>query len=117
MKELVDAIYRGSEEQSLGLIQVNRAIVQIEQVTQATAATAEESAAASEQLNAQAESVKEVVTSLYRMVGGAKTSSAAGISGLSKLRLPVKLTAGTFLPTKLANKPVPTVSDSSFMSF
>jgi methyl-accepting chemotaxis protein/methyl-accepting chemotaxis protein-1 (serine sensor receptor) len=42
--------------------------MQMEQVTQTTAATAEESAAAAEELNAQSESLKEIVLSLMAML-------------------------------------------------
>jgi len=48
----------------------------MEKVTQTTAATAEESAAASEELNAQAEASLGVVRQLEQLVGG-----AAGVAG------------------------------------
>ncbi len=52
------------------IIQINKAVTQMEQVTQSIAANAEESAAASEQLNAQAENVKEIVGNLTKLVNG-----------------------------------------------
>ena len=45
---------------------------QMEQVTQSTAATAEESAAASEELSAQASGTMDVVGRLASLVGGAE---------------------------------------------
>jgi methyl-accepting chemotaxis protein/methyl-accepting chemotaxis protein-1 (serine sensor receptor) len=54
VKVLVDEINIGSAEQSRGIDQIARSITQMETVTQSTAANAEESAAAAEQLNAQA---------------------------------------------------------------
>ena len=42
----------------------------MEQVTQRTAANAEESAAAAEELNAQSESLKEIVGRMNALVGG-----------------------------------------------
>ena len=51
----------------------NAAISQMDQVTQKNAANAEESASASEELSAQAESMKEVVSQLVTLVGGAKS--------------------------------------------
>ena len=45
----------------------------MEQVTQKTAANAEESASAAEELNAQSESLKDVVERLTAMVGGGET--------------------------------------------
>jgi methyl-accepting chemotaxis protein len=70
IKVLVDEINLGSVEQTRGIDQINRAIIQMEQVTQSNAANAEESAAAAEQLNAQAEAMKDVVGSLQSMVNG-----------------------------------------------
>ena len=70
IKTLVDEVTLGSEEQSRGLDQIAKAISQMEQVTQTTAANAEESAAAAEELNAQSEALKDVVVHLNAMVGG-----------------------------------------------
>jgi methyl-accepting chemotaxis protein len=69
MKELVDEINLGSQEQSRGVGQISKAIQQMEQVTQGTAASAEETAAAAEQLTAQSHSVKEIVNHLTSLVG------------------------------------------------
>ncbi len=68
IKVMVDEVSLGSEEQSNGIEQVGRAIVQMEQVTQTTAANAEESAAAAEELNAQSETMKDVVGRLFAMI-------------------------------------------------
>jgi len=51
----VDEIATASEEQSHGITQVNTAVAEMDKVTQSTAANAEESAAAAEELNDQAE--------------------------------------------------------------
>jgi methyl-accepting chemotaxis protein/methyl-accepting chemotaxis protein-1 (serine sensor receptor) len=55
---------------SSGIDQISRAIVQMEQVTQSSAANAEQSAAAAEQLNVQAEHMKDVVETMRAMVDG-----------------------------------------------
>ncbi len=70
IKILVDEVTLGSGEQSRGLEQIARAISQMEQVTQTTAANAEQSAAAAEELTAQSEAMKDVVAQLNAMVGG-----------------------------------------------
>jgi methyl-accepting chemotaxis protein len=70
VKGLVDEVSEASRQQSQGIDQVSQAIAQMEKVTQGTAATAEESAAASEELNAQAEASMQVVTRLSTLVGG-----------------------------------------------
>jgi methyl-accepting chemotaxis protein len=67
---LVDEVNLGSKEQTDGIAHVRRALSQMEQVSQGTAANAEEGAAAAEQLNAQSEAMKEVVARLNAMAGG-----------------------------------------------
>lgn len=70
VNELVGEISAASEEQTQGLDQVNEATAQIDQVTQAMAANAEESASASEELNAQAGTLLSAVRELYSIVEG-----------------------------------------------
>ena len=68
VRNLVDAVKLGSEEQARGIEQVTRAIAQMDTVTQGTAANAEESAAASEELSAQSGSLRTIVGRLETMV-------------------------------------------------
>jgi methyl-accepting chemotaxis protein len=70
VKSLVDEVGTGSREQTDGLEQIHRALAQMEQVSQSTAATAEQSAAAAQELNAQSEALKAIVLRLTSMVGG-----------------------------------------------
>ncbi|MBB6142636.1 methyl-accepting chemotaxis protein/methyl-accepting chemotaxis protein-1 (serine sensor receptor) [Silvibacterium bohemicum] len=67
---LVDDVSYGSREQSVGIDQIRTALGQMEQVIQTTAANAEESAAAAEELNGQSEAMKEITGRLNGMVGG-----------------------------------------------
>ncbi|HXM44567.1 MAG TPA: methyl-accepting chemotaxis protein [Bryobacteraceae bacterium] len=76
VKVLVDEVSLGGEEQARGIEQIGKAMVQMEQVTQRTAANAEEGASAAEELNAQSESLKEIVAKLTAMVGGSGDSEA-----------------------------------------
>jgi methyl-accepting chemotaxis protein len=69
-KRLVDDVSGASREQTQGIDQVSKAIEQLEQLTQRTAANSEECAAASEELNAQAEVTMNVVARLQAFVGG-----------------------------------------------
>jgi methyl-accepting chemotaxis protein/methyl-accepting chemotaxis protein-1 (serine sensor receptor) len=69
IKTLVDEVHLGSQEQSRGIEQIGRAIVQMEQVTQKAAASAEESASAAEELKAQSNALKDVVSRLNTVVG------------------------------------------------
>src|SRR5580658_813696 len=69
VKTLVDEVSLGSQEQARGIDQISKAIAQMDHVTQATAASAEESASASEELSAQAEAVAHIVEELRTMAG------------------------------------------------
>ncbi len=70
VRSLIEQINLGSQEQMRGIDQVARTILQIEQVTQQSAANAEETAAAAEELNAQSDSLREIVGGLALMFGG-----------------------------------------------
>ena len=76
VKTLVDEVHLGSQEQSRGIEQIGRAIVQMEQVTQKAAASAEESASAAEELTAQSAGLKDIVGRLNSMVGNAGVGNA-----------------------------------------
>lgn len=67
--DLVKEIAAASREQAQGIDQINQAITQMDTITQNSAANAEESASASEELNALAEGMMEVVSDLSIMVG------------------------------------------------
>lgn len=58
---LVGEIAAASNEQSIGILQVNQGIMQVSDVTQTNTATSEECAAASEELSSQAELLKNLV--------------------------------------------------------
>jgi methyl-accepting chemotaxis protein len=67
--ELAAGVANASREQNQDITQINLAVGQMDQVTQSNAASAEESASAAEELNAQAESMTESVVELLKLVG------------------------------------------------
>lgn len=69
VRVLVDEVNQGSQEQARGMEQIARAVVQMEQVTQKTAASAEESAAAGQDLNTHADALRRVVIEMRDVVG------------------------------------------------
>jgi methyl-accepting chemotaxis protein len=71
-KNLVDQVSVASREQAVGIAQVSQAVVQMERLTQRTAATAEECAAASEELTAQATASAFSAVSLSELVTGSR---------------------------------------------
>jgi len=70
MSDLISEIAEASNEQAQGVDQVNSAIAQMDKVTQQNAANAEEAAAASEELNAQADKLNDMVVDLTKIIEG-----------------------------------------------
>ncbi|MEW6264242.1 MAG: methyl-accepting chemotaxis protein [Thermodesulfobacteriota bacterium] len=99
--ELVGEIAAASNEQSQGIQQINQAVTQMDKVTQQNAAGAEESASASEQLNAQAESMLDLVGDLINLVDGA---GAAADRKRTTTRKPQKPERKPALPQPPAKK-------------
>jgi methyl-accepting chemotaxis protein len=95
--ELVDKIASASVEQAQGIDQVNSAVTQMDQVTQSTAASAEESASASEELNTQAQGMLDIVSELITLVEGSATATrlqtmhqSENNSGIDRKSLPMR---------------------------
>lgn len=94
---LIGQISQASKEQNAGLVQINGAVTQMNQVTQANAASSEQTASASEELTAQSVELRAGVGTLIKLVKGRylsrKTDQAppAKIEPLKKpAPLPVK---------------------------
>jgi methyl-accepting chemotaxis protein len=75
---LVAEIAQASVEQTRGIVEVNTAVSQMDKITQANAAGAEESASAAEELSAQAAAQKDAVAELLALVDGSKRRAGAG---------------------------------------
>jgi methyl-accepting chemotaxis protein len=69
VKMLVDEVNLGSQEQARGIEQISKAVTQMEQVTQGTAANAEQGASASQELSAHAQALNEIVLRLKDLAG------------------------------------------------
>jgi len=70
VKTQVDDVNLGSQEQARGIEQISQAVEHINQVTQTTAASAEEGASAGEELSAQAAALRQIVERMTALVGG-----------------------------------------------
>jgi methyl-accepting chemotaxis protein len=81
---LVSEIAQSTGEQALAIQQVNKAITEIDSVTQQNAATAEEAASASEKLSAQAATAKHVVEDLIELVGGKDANKKHTVKKINK---------------------------------
>jgi methyl-accepting chemotaxis protein len=94
--ELIGEIAATSREQAHGIEQISQAMSQMDTIIQKNAANAEESASASEELNAQAYSMKGTVEELLRMVGGqanGHSRPALGLRANGNGRRPPMITA------------------------
>lgn len=79
--ELAAEVANASREQTQGITQINVAVGQMDKVTQSNAASAEESAAAAQELSSQAETMKQAVAELMRLVGGEQMTSPTAQPG------------------------------------
>lgn len=68
VSDFISEIAAASKEQSSGLVQINKAVSEMDKVTQANAASSEQSAAAAEELSAQAESLGAIISG-FRLSG------------------------------------------------
>jgi methyl-accepting chemotaxis protein len=76
LDERIAEIAESSRQQNEGIAQVNNAVAAMDKVTQENAALADQSAAASEELKAQAEAVRHEVGGLMRMAHGNRYGDA-----------------------------------------
>ncbi len=100
--DLIAGIATASNEQNEGITQVTTAVSQMDKVTQSSAANAEETASASEELSAQAEMMRESVSTLHQLVDGA--GSRGSQPGGSEIVSPAKTPAPS--PAAGLRKPV-----------
>jgi methyl-accepting chemotaxis protein len=86
--ELVQEVATASREQSTGVTQVNRAMSEVDQVTQRNAAAAEELSATAEQMAEQAESLQQLMR-MFKVPD--KRNAERNKSGISKGVAPERL--------------------------
>ncbi|MGQ9485471.1 MAG: cache domain-containing protein [Desulfosoma sp.] len=84
--DLVAEIAAASQEQAEGIEQINKAVAQLDQVVQQNAAHAEETASASNELQHQAERMKQFVAELQSIVGISVMEGEAVRTGLRQRR-------------------------------
>ena len=111
--DLIAEIAAASNEQAIGIEQVNTAVAQMNQVTQSNAASSEESASAAEELSSQAAELLKMVGefSLSSKSGGYRQAQAGNPArhGTPQLRKPVIAT----LPDKSKKAPPPKAASAS----
>jgi len=86
ISQLVDEISESSQEQAQGIEQVNNVITQMDEVSQRNAANSEESAAAAEEMNAQALLISSYVDDLVLVSEGETSRRKHMASAVGKLK-------------------------------
>lgn len=111
---LVAEIATASREQTQGIEQINRAVGDVDRVTQSNAASAEESASASELLGRQASSLRDLVADLQGLVDAESEAHAAPSETTPEK--PAKTARKNSPPpaTKAARNGVPADNDKHF---
>ena len=94
VREVMAEMAAASEQQTLGIGQVNTAVEQMNATTQQTAATAEESAAAAEELTSQATQVRGLVGE-FALGGGHRSTGPALHAPRHATRTPPSVMRGT----------------------
>ena len=84
MTDIVGEIAAASQEQSAGIDEVNRAILQMDELTQQNAALVEEAAAASESMGEQAEDLNQMMSFFTVDSSGARPKSALPTGGVER---------------------------------
>jgi methyl-accepting chemotaxis protein len=94
---MIAEIAAASREQSVGITQVNKAILQMDEMTQSNASLVEEAAAASEALGAQAEELASLV-SFFKLKNSTKRVTHSVHDSRAKIREIEKPSPRTALP-------------------
>jgi len=110
VEDLVKEIAVASSEQAQGISQINKAVTDLDRVTQQNTSTAEEAASAAEELNAQSEQMKGIVKRLVIIIQG-KAGGAREIPipapGSAPAGKPVQTARGTSRKAPVKSLPAP----------
>jgi len=84
--EFINEIAAASGEQAQGIDQINKAVAEMDKVTQQNAANAEESASASEEMNAQAQQMKNISYTLVNIIGGSSNGAGSSVDEAQQVK-------------------------------
>jgi len=110
VEDLVKEIAAASVEQAQGINQINKAVADLDRVTQENASSAEESASAAEEMNAQSEQIKGIVKRLVVIVEGQADGAKEMPSSLKTRMKTGKVTAAHGVSRKVPVKALPAVA-------
>ncbi len=86
--ELLKDVASASKEQSTGVMEVNKAVTDLDQVTQSNSASAEQLAAAAQDIVTQADALTKIVGALGGMVHGGTTKKTDSVAKPKKVKSP-----------------------------
>jgi hypothetical protein len=92
VEDLVKEIAAASAEQAQGIHQINKAVIDLDRLTQQNASTAEESASAAEEMNAHSAQMKGIVQRLVAIIQG-QAGESKEISSPAQRRVPKRTAA------------------------
>src|SRR5207253_5605137 len=98
VSDIVAEIASASQEQSAGIAQVNRAVVQMDEMTQQNAALVEEAAAASERVDTQARSLQQLMAFFTIEEGTQVPDSPRAVASMPPPTQPEKPAGGRSRP-------------------
>jgi len=115
--DIVAEIAAASQEQSSGIEQVNKAVMQLDELTQQNAALVEEASAASQSMADQARSLNETMAKYEVNDGGAARATARAVSAgngpKAERRTAARPWAGrSAAPGKSASRPAPAAAST-----
>ncbi|NYE59102.1 methyl-accepting chemotaxis protein [Duganella sp. 1224] len=111
--QIMNQISHASEEQSIGIAQVNDAITQMDQVTQQNAALVEEAAAAAESMQEQSAKLADVVSVFKLDASQVAAPPDAPRAPARAAALPRRATAGTATAMAKARPAIATMKDQA----
>jgi methyl-accepting chemotaxis protein len=110
---LVAHIATAATEQAQGIQQINNAMNQMDKVTQGNAANAEESASAAEELDAQAETMKNLVSKLRELIGGTPSKPKKSSPKIIPIQAVPERSHAIARPKRVLSIPMPNDPSSS----
>ncbi len=103
VSELLEEITTASQEQEIGIGQINQAISQMESVLQANASTAQESASSADQLSVYADTTKKIIADLSALIDGSSQPKIKTPKPVLNIKLPKR-------PNKVSKLAPPSVA-------
>lgn len=113
---MITEIHHASQEQMQGIQQIAMAVNSMDKVTQATGASAEESASAAEELNAQAQQMSAFVSELIAVIGGSNGNTTAATKALPYQRINRPVQQKTIAQGRRADQLIP-LEEKDFQDF